>query len=382
MKLNTVRITWLSIRVPTSMPEGGIFPETGLITAAWTTPAAVGEALPYSWRHPWLDTADPPQPVDPDETHWLEWCERPVFTGRFDPPFVSDLIRKAVPLFADAPLTVIATAAPLNSLRAELFLHPWAVSSAVSATLQLPAAADLAAAAAAATAFRAAPNLVSIALASTRPLDPVSVAHRLAEQCIAASGAAIDPAMPQLDPVVVATVIDGDPGPKHHVRPAPENSSFRDAMHELAGDAQGGAPMRWIKTITTADPYCDETRVINVLRTGVSQWLHDSIEKMPVAKADRTMTVHRRTVLRLIVLRSAHALLERQAAPRALLERQAEPRDPWWLPTTVDELTELLIRHYAPSKLHRNLLAQSYIDLHELNPLLRNPTPKYAANCP
>ena len=369
MNLDSVRITWLSTRVPTTMRPGGVLPGGAAITGAWSDPGSA-PPLPFAWRHPWLDPTA--QAVEPDRTHWLEWLGLRAFTGKVDPAFVSGLIKAAVPLLADTPLDAVGpTTTPLASVRAELFLHPWAVSSAVSATLRLPANTGIAAAAAAATAFRAQPVLVARGVGPTVATDPASLAEALADASLALTGAATDPAMRQLPPVVVATVIAGDPGPAAQSRPW-RTGAFCDAMHVLAGDNDPGSPLHWIKVQTAGGPGCVETKLVQVLTTGVAQWFSGAMATLPADPAQRTGTLHRRATLRMVVLRSIHAFFERPSLPA----------DPLWLASTAGDLRRLAGIHYGPAKDHRDFLAQAYIDLHGLGALLANPTRQFDARCP
>ena len=300
------------------------------------------------------------------------WSEKGKFTGETKPEFIGELLKMGVPLLSHTQLVDHGSPYPTTSRLAELFLHPWAVSAAVSTTLQLPPDSGITAAAAAATAFRSSAALSATGLGPTVPTDPVALAEALAEASVALTKTTIDPSEPQLEPVVVTTVVDGDPGPKSAARPVAQNAAFCDALQELAGDPQPGSAVRWIKTVTTGDPECVETRICNVRTTGVAHWFHDAIQSKPAERMYRTTTLHRRTVLRLIVLRSVHALLD----------RNPQPADPAWLQVRSAELGELLRRHYGPSKRHPNFLAQSYIDLHQLNAALGNPTAQAKASCP
>lgn len=369
MKLDTLRITWLSNRIPTTLLAGGVLPGSGDVSAAWTAPGSA-PPFPFPWRYPWLDPRG--KAVGPDDIHWLEWLGLKVFTGGVDPSFVARLMERAVPLLADVPLQAGAAAPPLTSLRAELFLHPWAVSAAVSATLQLPPDTGIAAAVAAATAYRDSQSLVATGLGPAGPATPADLAEGLAEASLALTGATTTPATAQLPPVVVATVISGDPGARSLTRPVPENQAFADAMHELAGDFERGSPVRWIRMDSAGGPQCAEARLCQVLTTGVSQWFHDAIETMPRDDAQRTGTRHRRAVLRLVVARSVHALFG----------RRSQPADPLWLRSTSTELRRLAGIHYGPAKDHRDFLIQAYVDLHELNNVLGNPTRQFLARCP
>ncbi len=366
MKLHTLRITWLSTRVPTTLLLGGLFEDPHLIIRAWRNPSEA-KPLPLSCRYPWLDPKGGPV----DMRQWTEWCEVGAFPASPDQRFAQNLVDKAVPLYADTPVTAADTSLTVASLRAEFFLHPWAVSAAVSATLQLPVHSDITAAAAQASAFAAAQFLSIDDVGLADASSPVALSRALATECVHRSGASLDPLSRQLEPVVVATVIDGDPGRSALTRPSPVNRSFSDAMEELAGGLSG-SPLRWVKTVTTGDPYCDETRICNVLTTGISQWFHNAIAKRPRSQDYYTTTLHRRAALRLMVLRSIHGLLDRQPLPG----------DPYWLRDLQDKLVDLLRRYYGLGKPHRDFLGQSYVKLHNLNPVLGNPTSAVGAECP
>ncbi len=372
MKLRALRLTWLSTRLPTEFRLGGVLDDADLIKTGWTNPASAKQLGPpwRPWRYPWLDGAG--RPVEPDRAHWLAWCELAAFTGDVKPAFVNDLLTKAVPLLADTLLVTNEKTAPMKSGRVELFLHPWAVSCAVSATLQLPADTDVAGAAVAATAFGRSQS-VAVGVEPANPTDPPSLAKRLAEHgVVALTGTEIDPTVPQLDPLVVATVIDGEPGSKSQTAPVSGNQLFCDALQALAGDSEKGSSVRWIKTIMTGDAECDPTRITNVRRSGVAQWFHDAIESSPSDIRYRTGTRHREAVLRLVVLRSAHALVE----------RSVRSSDPGWMGSMAETVTQLLRRHYGLAGSDRNFLPQSYIDLHRLNASLRDPTSPEKAKCP
>jgi hypothetical protein len=143
-------------------------------------------------------------------------------------------------------------------------------------------------------------------------------------------------------------------------------------MHELAGDPDAGSPFRWIKVQTAGGPECVETKLVEVLTTGVAQWFSAAIAKQPDDVSQRTLTQHRRTTLRMVVLRSVHAFLDRPPLPA----------DPLWLASTASDLRRLAGIHYGPARTQPNFLAQAYIDLHGLNAQVGNPTRQADARCP
>lgn len=363
MRIDRLDVTWLSAAVPETFDLGGVFGGTEAMKNAWRDPSSAPPA-PLAWRYPWLDNAG--GRIAEDTLHWENWCDM-TFTGESREPFVNRLLTLAVPLVAD---TTTTTAGPVTGgtiERAELFLHPWAVSSAMTAKFRFPQGVDLAAAAGAVTAFRHVAEVTAPGIGPTKGVDPVTlgddlVAAALKERGLRRSGTRFPHA-------VVATVIAGDPEPRSAA--SPTNQTFCDAMRELAGDALPGVPMAWIK-VDTGTGSCVETLLCDVLTTGVSQWFHHAIGKMPTNPQHRTLTWHRRTVLRLIVLRSVHLLCKAHASPTL----------PGWLQDLRIDLLRMMAAHYGPSKAYGEYLAQAYVDVHGINELFGDPTLKLKAACP
>jgi hypothetical protein len=130
--------------------------------------------------------------------------------------------------------------------------------------------------------------------------------------------------------------------------------------------------LRWIKVQTAGGPACVQTKLVQVLTTGVAQWFAGAIAVRPDELLDRTGTHHRRATLRMVVLRSMHAFFERPSLAA----------DPLWLASTATELRRLAGIHYGPAKDHRDFLAQAYVDLHGLREQLGGPTKQFDARCP